>query len=90
MILRAEAHGFLVSLVVIRAVQHDVAAVAARCRNLDQRRRQGHDDSCPDAEVRGVVGDGLRVVARRGCNHALGTFSPAVRLRSLFSAPRSL
>ncbi len=38
-ILRAEPHRFFVGLIVIRSMEHDFAAVAARCRYLDQRRR---------------------------------------------------
>ena len=70
MFLRAEAHGFFICLIVIGAVQYDFATVATRGRNLNQRRRQRHDDFCPNAEIRSVVGNGLCVIAGGGGNHS--------------------
>src|ERR1700675_2501798 len=94
-LLRAEAQRFLVSLIVIRSVEHDIATVAARSRDLDQRRRQGHDDSRPDTKVRSMVGNSLRVIARRGRYHSLrplfhGEAEKFVQCTPFFIRARSL
>ena len=47
------------------AVEHDLGAVGLRGLDLHERRRHRHDDGGRDRQARGVVGDRLRVVARR-------------------------
>src|SRR5207245_3382872 len=67
------------SFVVICAVQNYIRAVPARCRDLDQRRGQGHANLGADAELAGVVGHALRVISGRGRDHTLRTFFGAQR-----------
>src|SRR5215475_2955817 len=57
-------------LVIIRAVQHDLAAQVARVHDLDQRRGPGHDDGRFNSEPRRVIGHALRVIARAGGDDA--------------------
>ena len=54
------------------AVKHDLGAVAFGLRHLHDRSRLGHDDHGGDAEAPGVIGDGLRMIARRRSNYATG------------------
>ena len=64
----AETDGFGVSFVVIIAVKDDVATVTERGGDLHEGRTGGHDDDRADAAARGVIADGLRVVAGTGCD----------------------
>ena len=75
----AAADGLFVSLVVVGAVQNHVGAIAARRRDLDERRGQRHANLGADAELAGVVGHALGVISGRGRDHALGTFFGAQR-----------
>ncbi len=75
----AAAHGLFVSFVVVRAVQHDIGAITARSRNLDERRGQRHANLGADAELASVVGNPLCVISGRGRDHAPGTFFGAKR-----------
>ncbi|MGC4050535.1 MAG: hypothetical protein QM757_14255 [Paludibaculum sp.] len=68
----ALADGFLIGLVVIPAVEYNFGAVAAGGRDLDQWGGQRHADAGADAAGGGVIGDGLGVVAGRGCDDAAG------------------
>ena len=67
---RGELQGVFAGFVVIDAVEDYVAAIILRGRHLDEGRGGGHDDGAANAALRGVIGDGLRVVSRRGANHA--------------------
>jgi hypothetical protein len=70
----ATPNSFFVSFVVIRAVQHHIGAISARSRNFDQRRGQRHANLGSDAKLARMICDALRVISRRGRDHALGTF----------------
>ena len=61
--------GFQAGLVVVRAMQDHLGTEVAGGRDLDQRRRQRHDDDGADAPLGGVVGDSLRVVAGARGDH---------------------
>ena len=54
------------------AVQHHVGAVTFRLRHLYGGRVGGHHDHGFDAEPVGVIGEALRMIARRRRDHALG------------------
>src|SRR6266404_2445052 len=89
------ADGLFESFVVVGAVQNYIRAVAARCRDLDERRGQGHANLGADAELAGMVGHALRVISGRGCDHTLGTFFGAereqlVQRAALFESARAL
>ena len=86
----AERQGVLAGFVVIGAVQDHLGAVILRGHHFHQRRGRGHDDGAADAAARGVIGDGLRVVSRRGGNDAALRSLPELSSRILLSAPRSL
>ena len=66
----AERQRVLAGFVVIGAVEDHFGAVILRGRHLDQRRGRGHDDGAANPAPRGVIGDGLRVISRRGGDHA--------------------
>ncbi len=62
--------GAPVRLLVVRAVQDDLGAVAAGGRHLDERRPFRHDDDGRDPEAGGVKGDREAVVAGAGRDDA--------------------
>ena len=69
-LLAGQLQGVFASFVVIHAVEDYVAAIILRGCHLDEGRGGGHDDGAANAALRGVIGDGLRVVSRRGANYA--------------------
>src|SRR5262245_4028039 len=92
---RRDMSGVGERLVIIRAMQHDLAAQIARVRDLDQWRGSGHDDSRFNAESRRVIGHALRVVARAGGDDArtllgLTQLQKLIERAALFEAPRHL
>ncbi len=73
-LLDGKLQGMLVGLVVAVAVQHGARAIAAHRRDLDLRRGARHDDQRLDPAFAGAQRHALRVITRRGGDHAAGTF----------------
>ena len=69
----AAAHSFLASFVVVRAVQNNFCAITLRGRDLDERRRQGHDDLRANAVAASVIRHALRMISRRRSDDAVRT-----------------
>src|SRR5258708_2054853 len=63
--LLAAAHRFFAGFVIIRAVQNHFRAITFCGRNLYERRGERHADLGTDSMPSGVVGDALRMIARR-------------------------
>ena len=64
--------GLRVDICLVKGVakQHDLAAPGRDRHDLHLRRGHGHHDDGVAAEALGRQGDALRVVARRGADHA--------------------
>ena len=71
LLLLLQARGLLAGFVIVRAVQDDLRAKAARGGDLYQRRGLRHDDARANAQPRRVKGHALRVIAGARGDHAV-------------------
>ena len=69
-----EFEGMFASLVIIHAVEDYISSVVLRGRDLHHGRRRRHDDGAADFAKCGVIGDRLRMISRRGADHAAVSF----------------
>ena len=78
---------FFVGFVVIGAVQHDLGAIGAGGRDFGERRRERHHNARVDRMTPRMVGNPLRMIARRCCDYATGAFILVQREQLVQRAP---